>query len=230
MDNPAFREEPFCERMAWLWLIQEASFEPHKIRYKNKMIEVGIGQVPISYRRLVDKWKWGIHRIRNFLDLLESEQMITRQTATGFLIITVCNYQKYQKPSKISTTPTATLTATLTTTPTATNINNTKELKEENIKAGSEEFWNAYPVNNRNKGDKKKAMAAYAVALKKTNHETIMKGIAAYGAYLQASGQSNADACRWLSNERWAEDYSFKPVSAITSARYSETKKGVITL
>lgn len=122
MDNPAFADEPFTERLAWVWLVQEASFEPHKIRYKNKMIELGIGQIPISYRRLVAKWQWGIHRVRNFLKLLQSETMITMETATGFLIITICNYEKYQKPSKIPTTQ-ATTQAT-------TNINKGKELKE----------------------------------------------------------------------------------------------------
>lgn len=83
--------------------------------------------------------------------------------------------------------------------------------KEEvsSYKVEFENFWDLYPTMNRSKGSKKDALAAYEVALKKTNHETIMKGINNYAAYIQNTGQSNADAFRWLQHERWADDYTY---------------------
>jgi hypothetical protein len=222
MENEVFSDEPFCDRLAWLWLIQEASFEPHRIRYKNEMVDVGIGQVPTSYRRLVEKWKWGIHRVRNFLLLLESEQMITRQTATGFLIITVSNYEKYQKPSKLPTTQTATPTATLPTTQTATNIKNIKNLNKEYMTKFSE-FWTAYPrKTNKHAGEK-----AYLKALKEIDHETLVASAARFAAYHIAKGtelEFIPHASTWLNGKRWGEDYTTpKP-------KHSETRSGAIVL
>lgn len=216
MDNEIFSDEPFTDRLAWAWLIQEASFEPHKIRYKNKMIEVGIGQVPISYRRLVDKWKWGIHRVRNFLGLLESERMISRQTATGFLVISICNYEKYQKPTKISTTQTATATATQATTLTATNINKGKELKEKKeAKSYSplfEEFWKAFP---RKDGSKPLASAAYEKTIQSgISHEILIASVGELDAFHRGKGteiQHMPHATTWLNQSRWESEYSVKP-------------------
>lgn len=130
MEHPVFSNEPFTDREVWEWLIGEASFEPHKIRYKSQMFEVSRGEIPTSYRRLVDKFKWGIHRVRNFLGLLQQEGMITTKTATGFLIITICNYDIYQKPLRNTATQATTVATTLPATQATTNINKGKELKE----------------------------------------------------------------------------------------------------
>lgn len=118
-DNPIFKDERYTEREAWEWLIAEASFEFHKIRYKSRMIEVTRGQVPTSYRNLAAKFRWGNERIRRFISLLKSEEMLTTQTGTGFLIITISNYEKYQKPVKKAGTQIDTPPGTLA----GTNIN-----------------------------------------------------------------------------------------------------------
>jgi predicted transcriptional regulator len=214
MDNEVFSDEPFTDCLAWVWLIQEASFEPHRIRYKNKMIEVGIGQVPISYRRLVEKWKWGIHRVRNFLDLLESEQMITRETATGFLIITVCNYEKYQKPFKISTTQATTPTATLPTTPTATNIKNINKFNKGKIKEYTSDFetlWTLYP---RKDGSKAKAFESYQSAIKSgVEYGRIESGVRAFSDSVKRENTEQryiAHFVTWLNGKRWESDYASK--------------------
>lgn len=112
-DNPIFKSEPYTEREAWEWLIAEASFEPHKIRYKSKMISVDRGQVPTSYRNLAAKFKWGNERVKRFISLLKSECMIATETGAGFLVVTISNYEKYQKPEKKAGTQTGTLPGTL---------------------------------------------------------------------------------------------------------------------
>lgn len=132
MDNPVFRKEKFTDREAWQWLIQEASFEPHKIRYGNKMIEVTRGQIPTSYRILKDKFQWSNDRLRHFLILLQSESMVTLEIGTGFLIVTICNYNKYQLPLTKTGTPNGTLSGTHAGTPNGTNIIKGKELNELN--------------------------------------------------------------------------------------------------
>lgn len=108
MDSPVFddcNDHPFNERLAWIWLIEQACFEPHRTRYKSKMIEVNTGQVPTSYRRLQTAWGWGAGKVQRFLSLLESDGMIGTETERGFLIITICNYAKYQRKEDTSGTP-----------------------------------------------------------------------------------------------------------------------------
>jgi len=120
--HPVFSDEPFTEREAWIWLLCQASYEPHKIRYNSEMITVGRGEVPTSYRKLKECWKWGNERVRRFLDLLESEKMISRKTGTGFLVIIICNYDEYQLALIKSGTLPGTLSGTLPGTQAGTNI------------------------------------------------------------------------------------------------------------
>lgn len=128
MNDPLFKDEPFCERLAWEWLIHEASFEPHKIRSGKNLIEVQRGQVPTSYRKLVDKWGWSLNRIRNFLEILKKDGKIQTSTDTGFIVITICNYDKFQFTLRKSDTASDTSTDTPTDTHADTNINKYKEI------------------------------------------------------------------------------------------------------
>jgi hypothetical protein len=73
MNDPLFKNEPYCERLAWEWMIHDASFEPHKVRFQNRLIEVGRGQVPTSYRKLAETWQWSSNRVRGFLAVLEQD-------------------------------------------------------------------------------------------------------------------------------------------------------------
>lgn len=104
-----------------------------------------------------------------------------------------------QQPCNVAATP-----------PDTEQIQNRTEKKEANASSlAFEKFWDTYPTLNRSKGSKKQAQSAYEAAIKKTDHETILKGVNAYAAYLRNSGQSNADAFRWLRDERWGDDYAF---------------------
>ncbi len=96
MDNPIFDDEQFSRAQAWEWLIHEASFEPHKIRFGNTLFEVGRGQVPTTYRKLMAKFKWGAGKTKAFLEMLQQESMIVLNTERGFVVISICNYDKYQ--------------------------------------------------------------------------------------------------------------------------------------
>jgi hypothetical protein len=96
LDHHVFSDEPYCERMAWVWLLTQASYQPHTIRYHNQLITVGRGEVPTSYRKLKEAFRWGNQRVAAWLAVLELDGMLTRKTGTGFLIITICNYDKYQ--------------------------------------------------------------------------------------------------------------------------------------
>ena len=72
-----------------------------------------------------------------------------------------------------------------------------------------EEFWSAYPSCGRIKGTKSDAWIEYEKKIKITTHETIMQGVKNYAAYLNATGEFNADARKWLHRQCWTTDYSY---------------------
>lgn len=155
MDHPIFRKEKFTEREAWEWLISEACYEPHKYRAGNTMITLARGQVPTSYRKMAEKWGWGVNRVRGFLDLLKNESQIVCKTDTGSLIISICNYSKYQLGEEKTDTQTDTLPDTLPDTQPDTQpdtyIKNKegKEFKEKGTLKGTqkESFKNVFDFN-----------------------------------------------------------------------------------
>lgn len=116
-DHYIFKDEPYTEREAWEYLIAQASYHPHKIRHRGAICEVVRSQVPTSYRKLAEKWQWGINRVRSVLELWKREGMVSLKTDTGFLVITLCNYDQHQlklrKSDTVSNTQVDTLADTL---------------------------------------------------------------------------------------------------------------------
>lgn len=221
LDYYMFKDEPYTEREAWIWLIDSASFEPHKIRYQSKVIEVCRGQVPASLRKLKEKWKWGINRIRNFLDLLETQGMISVKSDTGFSIITICNYSKYQGALRKADTHPDTPADTGSDTDTDTNISNirTKEIKKDIPKGISqkvcdefsetefEEFWSQYGRI----GNKEPARKSFEKARKEASYATIINGLKRYQAYCRAIGAEQRyikHAATWLNQRGWQDEYA----------------------
>jgi hypothetical protein len=110
-EHRIFADEPYTERLAWIWLLSEAGWKPKRVRTPHGMIDIGRGQLAHSQRFLAEKWRWDRSRVRRFLDLLECEKMVrierpsfdpakgpasTQQKAQPTAVLTICNYDKYQ--------------------------------------------------------------------------------------------------------------------------------------
>ena len=98
-DHPSFANEPLTEREAWQWLIAEASFKDRTKRIGSVVLALSRGQVGASLRFMADKWQWSEPRVRRFLKRLKTDAMIDASTGAGITVITVCNYNKYQRVS-----------------------------------------------------------------------------------------------------------------------------------
>jgi hypothetical protein len=114
LDHPALgqKKEPFCKRAAWAWMIEEASYEPRTISVGGKVIELQRGQFSHSLRFMAQAWGWQHDRCRRFVASLSQCCMIATasatDSATAQLVITICNYERYQ----VSSTGDATVNAT----------------------------------------------------------------------------------------------------------------------
>lgn len=93
----------FSECEAWIDLIQSARFEEtettERIGYRE--ITYGRGQFPASISFLVDRWGWtSDKKVRNFLEMLKNEGMITTDGKQGANVITLCKYDEYNSLEK----------------------------------------------------------------------------------------------------------------------------------
>jgi hypothetical protein len=92
-------DQPFSRREAWFWLVSEAAWKPHRRRIAGKVIELDRGQYVGSLRFIASKWHWSEPRVRRFLSGLISEGMVDAKADAGVTVITICNYDKYQRVS-----------------------------------------------------------------------------------------------------------------------------------
>lgn len=89
----------------WVDLLLRANHEDKKILFDGVLTEVKRGQFITSLSKLA--MEWGVNRdtVRRFLDMLESDTMITRKSTHKMTQITICNYDSYQdKPTTDTTT------------------------------------------------------------------------------------------------------------------------------
>lgn len=113
-EHPIFAKEPFTEREAWAWLISEASFKPRIKRVGSVIVSLVRGQLAASLRFMAEAWQWEHTRVRRFLIRLKTATMIEQQIEQGLTVITICNYDRYQRVSLPNATAEETKTATAT--------------------------------------------------------------------------------------------------------------------
>lgn len=95
-DHAFFSKEPYSERDAWQWMIEEAHWKPGVVSVLGKPISLKRGQFTASVRFMAEKFQWSKDRVKRFLKRCVSWGMIECETATGQSLVTICNYEKYQ--------------------------------------------------------------------------------------------------------------------------------------
>lgn len=95
-EHPAFPDEPFTAREAWMWMIGTAVKGSRRRRVGNFAVELSRGQFAYSHRFLAKRWKWSVARVQRFLSRLVTESMIESVTESGVTRVTICNYDKFQ--------------------------------------------------------------------------------------------------------------------------------------
>jgi hypothetical protein len=98
--SPLWLSEPFTRGQAWVDMLMLASFNEGGIRVRGIWVPLGPGQLGWSEVSLCNRWSWSRGKVRRYLDELESEQQIFRQTKQdkGVIttVITITNWDAYQ--------------------------------------------------------------------------------------------------------------------------------------
>jgi hypothetical protein len=104
-EHPVFARERFTEREAFLWLISEAAWKARRVKAGSSIIDLERGQLSHSLRFLARKWGWLEPRVRRFFARLKNDSMIDARADAGQTLITICNYDTYQRVSLPSDAP-----------------------------------------------------------------------------------------------------------------------------
>ncbi len=97
--------KPYCEGFAWAWLLMRAS--------SNEYRGLSRGQLRAGYGQMAAAWGWHRSKVRRFLNKLEKLEMISRKADTlpdtpadtPPIVLTVCNYSRYQDTLSVPDTP-----------------------------------------------------------------------------------------------------------------------------
>jgi DNA replication protein DnaD len=103
--DTAFKDQPFTEREAFMWMVMEASWKPREKRVGSVVVQLNRGQLAASVRFMADAWNWQKSTVDRFLKRLENRDMIGTASGTGVNVITICKYNDYQSAPSDSGTP-----------------------------------------------------------------------------------------------------------------------------
>lgn len=96
-EHPVFAGQP--ERVyVWLWMISTAAWKDTRMDANGRTITVRRGQILTSYRQMSKATGVGVQVCRTLIERLQTENAVNTDTSTGRMLITICNYDKYQSP------------------------------------------------------------------------------------------------------------------------------------
>lgn len=204
--HPIFKKRP-DRAFVWLWMLETAAYKNTRQDAGGKPVNVKRGQVLTSFRQIEAATGVGLQVIRTLFKLLESEHAINTDTSNGRLLVTICNYEKYQASEKgDNTSPNTEPTQRQHTKETREQINNTP-LTPQGGMDGFQAFWDAYPHRNGQKKNRKGAEAKFAKAVKSgASADQIMAGVKAMMADPDVQRGFARDAATWLNQEGWKDE------------------------
>ena len=89
------KNQPYSLIEAWQDLIMEAAYKAQSRLVNDRLFRLKRGEFVASIRYLAKRWNWGMMKTRLYLNKLQSEGEITRNTTQGMTRITICKYNYY---------------------------------------------------------------------------------------------------------------------------------------
>lgn len=114
LDHPMFEGQEFSDRTAWCWMVEAALWKDSRVNILGQPVMLKRGQFSHSIRFMAERFGWSKARVEALIKRFKKWDMITTDNRTGQLVVTICNYNKYQDvpDSKQDSNRTANETAT----------------------------------------------------------------------------------------------------------------------
>ncbi len=154
-DNWLWKEKPFSKGQAWIDLILLANYKEVKVP-KGDAIAVykkGCVHRPITF--LAERWGWNRKTVKRFLDVLQSDGMVSTESTRSGTTITLINYGQYQNQGTTNGTTYGTTDGTTHGTQTI-KTNNNQSLPKRRKSAEREkqdEIWENFKAEMIRRGE-----------------------------------------------------------------------------
>lgn len=222
-DHPLFASnKPFTELEAWMWLIEHANFEDGLFRHGHEVFLIPRGSLGTRYRFLAASWRWSTNRVIRVLNLWKSQHMIGVKTEHGYIHLTLCNYEAYQKPWSDDGTQTEHKRDSDGTATDTKAIQVIQETKNTPFSLEFEQLWSIFPKQRIGKKDS--AWRAWKRAIKNVAPASIISGAEAYAGSSEVARGFAKGLAAWLNDDRWAVRYDpaeAEPVAFVNGVRPS---------
>tara|TARA_R110002012_G_scaffold55981_4_gene143021 strand:- start:3584 stop:4384 length:801 start_codon:yes stop_codon:yes gene_type:complete len=97
LNNPILsRGRVYSRFEAFVYMLLRANHSENKCVIGNQLINIKTGSFITSQKKLIKEFNWGSTKLRGFLKLLETDNMIETKTTTYSTMITIINYGSYQ--------------------------------------------------------------------------------------------------------------------------------------
>ena len=91
-----WKDKPFSKGQAWIDILLLSNHDDSKFVFGNELIDVERGSFITSETKLSDRWGWSRHKVRDFLNLLESDSMLVKKSDAKRTSLKVLNYSVWQ--------------------------------------------------------------------------------------------------------------------------------------
>ena len=147
LDHWVYKEKCFSDFHAWIDLLLIAEHTTHKQMWRGSLTTFTRGDVCLSITQLGNRWNWSRGKVKRFLIQLEEDGMIHLNVHPNRTVVTIVNYDNYQKLQTPKRTPKRTPNDTANLSPNGTaddthlknNKETDKEVKEKKSASQSEE-------------------------------------------------------------------------------------------
>ncbi|SFL09819.1 DnaD domain protein [Halanaerobium salsuginis] len=95
-DNILWQDKPFAKGQAWIDILISVNHKENEVLLGNEVVKVEPGKMITSIRKLCDRWGWSNTKVKNFLELLVKQEMISYKSDTKKTVVKVLNYSEYQ--------------------------------------------------------------------------------------------------------------------------------------
>ena len=96
LDHFVWKDKPFNMGAAWVDLILMANHDDKKILINGTLQSVKRSQTYTSCRTLAERWGWSLGKVKRFIDVLETEHMVTAERTKSGTLLTLVNYGTFQ--------------------------------------------------------------------------------------------------------------------------------------
>lgn len=97
-DHWVSTKKPYSYGYAWTYLYSKANHKDKEVLVNNILVHIKRGQHLTSLLKLKEAWGWKTpKKVSNFLNKLEDAEMIEQERTSHYTLITIKNYEHFQR-------------------------------------------------------------------------------------------------------------------------------------